>query len=216
MDDPNLKKIENSEDTAGKENETAESILRRFEREQLQEAERKQFQKEFYKLDYSQRGGWGESVVVNEAKETGHIILIEHSDVPLAHGFDCVSYDQGTSTLHIWEAKNFGARSLYDVNTDNVTAWKDEIKSGTKYADSRPAYEKNWKAVLDSSNESVTRDDIKLAIAEGRVVFHVRIGPDTKISNDYQQELETSQVPGATYDWKRYTYSDMLKSRPEH
>lgn len=203
MDDPNLNKIENPEDLA-REKESAEASIRRLERDQ------QQFRREFSKLDKAQKGTWGERVVTSEAENAGHKVLLGHSENPTEQGFDCASYDEATKTLHIWEVKNFGDKTGA-VNSDKVTAFQDETKSGTKYADARPGYERNWQKVLDAAPDIAMRDAIKQSIAEGRVVFHIRLGPDTKISEGYKQELETTQVPGATYDWKQYAYADMLK-----
>lgn len=205
MDTPSQKSIENFED-ASRENESAECTIRQFERDQ------QQFRSMFSKLDKVQKGAWGERAVVNEAKNAGHRILLGHSENPTEQGFDCVSYELENNTLHIWEAKNFG-ETTSAVNSDKMTAWHDETKSGTKYADAREGYARNWKKILDSTSNTTMRDAIKQSISDGRVIYHVRIGPDTRISGNYKHELEAAQVPGSTYEWKQYTYADMLKSQ---
>ena len=95
-----------------------------------------------------------------------------------------------------------------------MTAWQDESKGETKYAEARKAYKAAWKEVLfDDPNvaNSHMRDHVHQAIADGRVVYHLRLGPDTKISDGLKKELETVQVPGSKYDWDRYTYDYVLK-----
>ena len=101
MNDIKLEIIENSAKVTKAEAEKAEVVLRSLDRRPVDIAARKQFRQEFSQLDIAQKGRWGERVVVNEAKESGHKILVEHVNNPNAHGFDCASYDPVTKTLHI-------------------------------------------------------------------------------------------------------------------
>jgi hypothetical protein len=164
------------------------------------------FRKEYDALDKNQRGAWCERAVVKEARQMGHTILVEHIDLPNEHGFDCVSLDPKTKELHVWEAKNYG-RETGPVTEKDVTAWKDIGKDGL----ARKGYQRSWQEAMDKIPDGPDKELVKTAINEGRVTFHLRLGPDTRVNGRYQHELNSSNVPGSQYDCARYTYRDMLK-----
>lgn len=164
-----------------------------------------EFRDEFDALDSGEKGSWGERAVIKEADEAGHVILIDHWDKPTASGFDCVSLDPETGELHIWEAKNFGNHA---VDSEKLSAWKDLGR------DEKPweGFKENWDAVVSSVPEGPVRDAVKQAINEGKVHYHLRLGAETRISPELQTELDEANVPGAKYDWKRYSHEYMLRA----
>jgi hypothetical protein len=164
---------------------------------------RQEFRESFDTLGNKEKGNWCERAVIKEADEAGQVILVEHCDNPNAHGFDCVSMDPETRELHLWEAKNYGNRP---VGPRDLTAWQDQNKEG----EAREGYRRSWQDVIDSVPDGPARDAVKKAINEGKVNFHLRLGPETKITPELQRELEEAQVPGAKYDCKRYDYDEFL------
>jgi hypothetical protein len=201
--------IERAQESARIQAEQAEAKLRALERVQTSAPDdaQTQFRQEFGALDAHQRGTWGERVVIGEATKAGHAILAEHFDTPTGRGFDCISYDLTNKQVHIWEVKNWG-QDTHAVDSKDVTAWQDQ----NKYGNPRDGYKDNWKDVLGSVPEGPAQDAIRQAVNEGRVVFHLRLGPDTRLTPQLQQELEKANVPGASYDWRRYSYDEMLKA----
>ena len=159
-------------------------------------------------LSSQQRGAWGERMVVKEATDSGHEILIDHSDIPTKAGFDCASYDNNSRTLHIWEVKNWSDSNT--IGEKDLGAWHDSEIDGMP----RVAYRESWEAVIANASDGSLSDLAKQAINEGRVVFHLRLGPETKVSGGLTTKLESVKVPGASYDWKRYTTGEMLSVAP--
>jgi hypothetical protein len=188
--------------------ERAESKLRSLERQQQTPSDAQaHFRQEFNKMDSARKGTWGERVTRGEASRSGHEILKEHSDNPTEQGFDNITYDPQSDTVHIWEVKNWGADS-HPVGTRDVTAWHDVRKDGLP----RPGFERNWKKVVHSAADgSPQQDKIKQAVNEGRVIYHLRLVPDTRLSSELRNELETASNPGTDYDWGQYSYEDMFK-----
>ncbi len=175
-----------------------ESTIAHFESEfACQEA----FHKKFEALTNHERGSWGERAALKEAEALGHVILVEHVNIPTEAGFDCVSRDPKTNELHIWEVKNWSSRPTI---SNDLTAWQD-----TRDGYPRKGYRRNWENILEPLESSV-RNLIIQAINEGKVTFHLRLGPETRISQTLQQILEEANIPGAKYDWKRYTHRYMM------
>jgi len=162
-----------------------------------------EFRQEMASLDSREKGRWGERAVVKEAEDAGHMTLVDHFDKPTERGFDCVSFDPVKGELHIWEAKNWESRA---VDTQDLTAWQDQ-KNGMP----REGFRDNWDDVVKSFPEGSARDAVKQAINEGKVTYHLRLGPDTKITPELQKELDEAVVPGAKYDWQRYSYDYMMR-----
>jgi len=157
-----------------------------------------EFSERMRDMTRAEKGSWGERAVVAEARADGHTIISGHPDTPTRSGFDCVSFDERRDHLHIWEAKNFEGGT---VTEDTMKAWRTRR--------TRP----NWEEVLQSVRGTDLEPRIKQAVNEGRVTFHVRIGPDTKISHDYLTELQTASFPGGRYDFRQYTAEEMLRHR---
>jgi len=189
-------------------NDLAEAIAK-------SEDAQKSFREQFEQRSNLQKGQWGEVATIAEAKSMGHSILSAHPDNPNFKGFDCVSYNTQERELHIWEAKNLGL-TTQGVYERNLTAWKNDSerinekgKKGER-GEKDSKYEGYWKDLIQAASNDEDRQNIEQAVNEGRVFFHVRIGPDTRISPTLRDELDNTTVPGAKFDWDSYSYGDML------
>lgn len=163
--------------------------------------ETRENKREFHNIQNLEKGSLCERAVIREADQKGHVILVEHSETPNARGFDCVSFEPVKGELHIWEAKNMPSR---DVRNGDLSAWQDIDREGNP----RDGYRRNWSDVVNSVPEGRARDAVKQAVNEGKVFYHLRVAPETEISNSLRKELDESNVPGAQYDWKQYREED--------
>lgn len=189
--------------------EQAETRFRTIDRmDAYPDVARAQYLAESSELSSQQRGAWGERMVVKEAADSGHEILIDHSGVPTKAGFDCASYDINSRTLHIWEVKNWSDSNT--IGEKDLGAWHDSGSDGMP----REAYRESWETVISNASDGNLSNLAKQAINEGRVMFHLRLGPETKVAGGLTTKLEGTKVPGAIYDWKRYAMEEMLTVAP--
>jgi len=159
----------------------------------------KAFREEMAAMTKQERGTWGERAVIAEAQSYGHRILSEHADKSNTPGYDCVSWDARTHTLHIWEAKN---RSATNESDDSTT----EYKLGALDIEKRLASAKRF--MKDLPVDDPDRQEIVEAVEQNHVQCHIRLGPDTDISFAPLDKLEWDSV-----DVKQYNYAEMLRVR---
>lgn len=159
-----------------------------------------QFQEKMSELPSHEKGAWGERVVTAEAKAKDHTILLSHPDKPTAGGFDCVSFDEQADRLHIWEAKNFSGGT---VTEDHLKAWRTERGRD------------NWGDILDALRGSPLEPRVKQAVNEDRVSFHLRVGPETRISSPLREQLDQTSFPWCDFDWRQYSVEEMEANQSE-
>jgi hypothetical protein len=87
-----------------------------------------------------QKGEIGErAMVIQEAKQ-GRIMIAAHPENTNQHGFDGVSWDSETRTLHLLEAKNYGAT----VSAGDLSAMSDQ----------------SWPKNIDATREAIRNSDL--------------------------------------------------------
>ena len=173
--------------------------------------EEKEFKERFYEMDSGSKGRWAEIATINEADSAKQVVLVDHPDNPNKRGFDCVSIDPETSRLHVWEAKNYGENT--SLRVEHLTAWKD-VENGQF----REGFLNNVREVIHSVPEGEVRDTVRKSIAEGNVTYHLRVGPETRISKDLEAEIRASLPDGVDLDFKKYSANYMSKFdiKPEY
>lgn len=164
----------------------------------------KEFRERFREMESGRKGQWAEVATINEADTANQIVLVDHPDNPNRHGFDCVSIDPSNSRLHIWEAKNYGENTTLKI--DHLTAWKDI--ENEKFRD---GFLNNVREVIHSVPEGEVRDTVRNSIAEGNVTYHLRVGPETRISKDLEDEIRASLPDGVDFDVRKYSAEYMRK-----
>jgi len=151
-----------------------------------------------------------EAQVVAEASSRGQYVLIAHPGNPNAQGVDVVSFDLKTRILHIWEAKDWGSRSVGGKDlTALMNAWglptpKQEAKHGREAGSyARERGRAMWTAILDAAPSPAFREAIKDAINSGRVEFHLRGGRDTRFTKGAIEDF-IADSPGSKGDVGNY------------
>jgi hypothetical protein len=136
-----------------------------------------------------ERGMWGEAAAVNEARMLQHRILLAHRDVTTP-GYDCVSWDG--QNLHIWEAKNYSAKSSDLAGIVRDLGALDVRKRLTSVA----------QFLLSLTEDDSERVAIGKAIQVDQVQWHIRLGPDTDIAFAPLEELDWGSVEVQRYDYE--------------
>lgn len=153
-----------------------------------------EFRREMAQKTPQEKGAWGERAVVTEAREYEHRILREHppheSNIK---GYDCVSWDERTQTLHIWEAKNYSAGNKVD-------------DFGALDMEKRLASVRQF--MKDLPTDDPDRPQISEAIQRNQVHWHIRFGPDTDAPIAPVEQLKLDNV-----DFRQYSYARMLRLR---
>ncbi|MDM8528302.1 hypothetical protein QUF58_08810 [Anaerolineales bacterium HSG24] len=151
-------------------------------------------------MESEERGWWGEKVLVQEVEGYGHTILSGHGDEKSTiTGYDCVSWDEENQTLHIWEMKNWSAKTKKGIPTDNPSSVYGEG------AFEERKYHKNIKKALGQNYSD--NSAIMNALNNNQVEWHFRVGPDTKVSQKLKDSLQKS---GRNVDFRQYSYQDMV------
>jgi hypothetical protein len=151
-----------------------------------------EFRREMARKTPQEKGAWGERAVAEEARGHGHRILAEHPpDVSTIKGYDCVSWDERTQTLHIWEAKNCSAGNKVD-------------NFGALDMEKRLASVKQF--MRDLPTDDPDRPQISEAIQRNQVQWHIRFGPDTDAPIAPVEQLKLDNV-----DFRQYSYTRMLR-----
>jgi len=148
------------------------------------------FATEFHELDSGMKGGWGERVVLSEIDAQNQVPLLDHWDEPNRSGFDAVSFDPKTGMLHVWEAKNWDGT----VSEQDLTAW------------SPARLEPNQQQILNAVPESLARDQVAQALQEGRLEYHLRLGPETDMTRALGERIRQQSFP---------FHVDVASMRPE-
>jgi hypothetical protein len=168
-------------------------------------AETPNFVNLFEGLDSKIKGTWAEQATIKEAISLEHIILVDHPENPNKSGFDCVSIDPTNSKLHIWEAKNYGQDTRLSVN--NLTAWED-VKNG----EFRKGYLESVREIIKSVPDGKVRDTVQKSILEGNVSYHLRIGPETKLSSHLEENIREILPLDTEFDIQKYSHKFMNES----
>ncbi|MCX7840843.1 MAG: hypothetical protein N2559_15520 [Anaerolineae bacterium] len=144
------------------------------------------FRNAMAEMSAQERGEWGERAVLQEARNHGHQILVEHHDKTTTPGYDCVSWDG--KSLHIWEAKNWSG-----TVTDLSAITPERMRA-------------NVEQLLDHIANHPERASIVDAIQNDRVQWHIRVGPDADVSFKPLESLGWDNV-----EVRQYSYDEMLK-----
>jgi hypothetical protein len=154
-------------------------------------AQKQAFRDSMSTMTSQERGEWGEHAVLAEARGHGHRILVEHADKSTIRGYDCVSWDGRTQTLHIWEVKNYSF---------------DEAKDKAGVVQTLSALDAD-KILGELPADDPDRTAIVEAVQQNRVQCHIRLGPDTDVSFTPLDRL----VGWGNVDAKQYNYAEMLR-----
>jgi hypothetical protein len=77
-----------------------------------------------------QKGEIGERAMIIQETKQGRIMIAAHPENTNQHGFDGVSWDPETRTLHLLEAKNYGSTvSAGDLSAMSEHSWPKNIRS---------------------------------------------------------------------------------------
>ena len=137
------------------------------------------FATEFHDLSSSMKGGWGERVVLSEIDSQNQVPILDHWDEPNRSGYDAVSFDPITGVIHIWEVKNWDGV----VGEQALTAWT-------------PArFEPNQADILEAIPESLAREQVSQALQDGRIEYHLRLGPETNLTAALAERIRTQNFP---------------------
>ncbi len=182
------------------------------------------FRETMSELHSRQRGAWGEKAC-RQAIPRDHHVISGHFLKPTNSGFDLVSWDEPTKTIHIWEAKNYSFNEKLEQpgRVANNGAWSEQrleankVEVGAKIEKIRD--ELHAQAVEKYRLQAPVDRDARLArLTERydrmldalrdprRVKWHFCYGPDSSITPRLESSL-TAWNDSVT--WSKFSYEHM-------